>query len=274
MEETQMNVRDVVKTAQRFATNNSPAILTAIGVTGTLSTAYLTGKATFKACEVLRIERIDRDNEQLKDVPAGMASQVPYPAITGMDAVKVVWKLYIPAATTAFMTCVAIVMATRLESRRAAAYATAYTLSEKAYSEYKDKVVEQIGKAKEQKVRDEVAQDKVRENPPSNNQVIITGKGEVLCYDAFTGRYFMADMESLRKAENDINRQILHSDYATVTDFYNLIGLAPTAVSDELGWNTDKGLELSFSSVISEDGKPCLSFDFGHLPFPEPWRFC
>ena len=150
--------------------------------------------------------------------------------------------------------------------------AAAYSISEKAFSEYKEKVIEKIGENKEQKVRDEIAQDQVNRNPVSTREVIITGNGDVLCYDSITGRYFQSNVESLRKAMNDTNHQIINDMYASLNDFYNRIGLPMTPYASEVGWNADRLLELQFSTVLSEDGRPCISVSYPLSPIRDYFR--
>ncbi len=151
--------------------SNSPEILTALGVSGVVITAYLVGKASFEASDIIR------EDESVR-VPLRIEKPLK-------ERTKRVWKLYIPAGTSAAMTVSAIILANRIGTRRAAAMAVAYNISEKAWGEYKDKVVEKIGVNKERSVRDEVAQDRVNANPVGVNQVIITGGGDVLCYDLY-----------------------------------------------------------------------------------------
>ena len=100
----------------------------------------------------------------------------------------------------------------------------------------------------------------------------MAGEGSVLCYEAYTGRYFLCDMETLRKAQNDINHQVLNDSYASLSDLYDLIGLPHNTNSDEVGWNSDKLLELQFSAVISEGGRPCISVDFAVAPVRHYYR--
>lgn len=250
-----MTFHDLLKRSEKFAADNSPAILTALGVTGSLTTAYLSGKASFRAAELIRAK------EGLYDV-----NNFDSKRLETKERVQLVWKLYIPAAGSAVLTTAAIITANRIGSRRAAAMAVAYSMSEKAWNEYKDKVVEKIGESKERSVRDELAQDRVNANPVGVNQVIITGGGDVLCYDCYTGRYFTSDMETLKKAQNDLNYQVLNNYYASLTDFYSLIGLSRTTTSDDIGWNSDKLLELTFSTTMSDDDRPCLAMTFSVEP--------
>ena len=249
-----MNLTALMKQAGKLVGDNSPLILTALGVTGALTTAYLTGAASFRAARYIRYEESSRgyefDEEELEL----------------KEKVNLVWKLYIPAAASAGLTITAIFYANRIGTRRAAAVATLYSVSERAFDEYKKKVVEKVGAKKEQSYRDEVAQDRVTRDPVSSREVIITGNGDILCYESFTGRYFHSDMETLRKAQNDINYEVMNDSYASLSDFYNLIGLPQTSYSDEVGWNADKLLELQFSATLSEDGRPCISIEFVVAP--------
>lgn len=242
-----MTPAKILQKLGKFINRNSPSILTAIGVTGTLTTAYLTGKASFKAAQILADEQ--RETESEEELPL-------------KEKVELVWKLYIPAAATGTVTVASIIFANQIGTRRAAAVAAAYSLTEKAFAEYKDKVAEKLGPTKTQKLKDEIAQDQVNRNPVVSREVIVAKGGDVLCYDSYTGRYFQSDMETLRKAENEINFQIIHDQYASLSDFYDKIGLPRTHVSDSIGWSADRMLELEFSTVLSEDNRPCISIRY------------
>ncbi len=224
--------------------SNSPEILTALAVSGVVTTAYLAGKASFQAAGKL-------------------SDQSPH--MSNKDRAKIVWKLYIPATISGAATIVCIVGATRTQSRRTAAAVTAYSLTEKAFTEYKEKVVEQIGKGKEQKIRDDIAQEAVLANPHKTKEVVIVGPGQVLCCELYTHRYFRSDMETLRKAQNDLNARINSDRYVPLFEFYELVGLPYTSASNELGWDSDKQVELRFSTVLSENGEPCLAFDYNYV---------
>lgn len=251
-----MNFTSFLKHAERLIVNNSPVILTAIGVAGTLTTAYLTGKATVKAVKHL--------NNNWEDYGTNLSTQ---------DKFKEVWKFYIPASGTAAFTVASIICANRISGRRAAALAAAYSISERAFDEYKTKVIEKMGEKKEQAVRDEIAQDRVNRHPVSTSEVIIIGNSDVLCYDIYTGRYFTSSVEKIRSAQNTINERLIHDHYASLTDFYDIIGLPATKVSDEVGWNLDFMLKVDTNTTtISDDGRPCLVMDFDVSPSRQFFR--
>ena len=160
------------------------------------------------------------------------------------------------------MAIAAIIGANRIGARRAAAVTAAYAITERAYEEYKHKVVEHIGETKEKKIRDEIAQDRVERNPLGSQEPITTGGGRDLCYDVWNGRYFYSSMESIKQAQNKINYRINHSFYASLSDFYDALGLDRTAMSDDLGWGGTDQLELNFATTVGEGGRPVLVMDF------------
>jgi hypothetical protein len=244
------NVANFCTNVAKSFHRNSPEILSALGIVGVGSTAYLTAKASFTAARMI-------DAEEAVSGTAGDRKE------RLKERTKLVWKLYIPPAISAGITAGCIFNANNVSGKRIAAAASAYSFTEKAFSDYKEKVVEQIGKNKEQKIRDELVQEKVQQNPPKN--VIVLGSGHVLCCELYTGRYFKSDMETLKKAENTINHKINHELYVRLDDFYDLLGLEPTSISNDLGWDSDKLLELQFTPVFSEDGEPCLAFEYSYL---------
>lgn len=241
-----------LKALEKLAVDNSPALLTAIGVAGTIGTAILSHKAATKAERLLSEES---------------------PHLTRKERASLVWKYYIPPVVSGSLTISATILANHIGTKRAAAVAAAYTISEKAYAEYREKVVEKIGENQERKIRDEVVQDRVRNDPLNESNVVLIGSGEVLCYELYTGRYFNSSVEEIKKAMNDTNYQINNYGYASMSDFYDRIGLPRTAVSDEMGWAQDKLMDIDFTTVLSEDGRPCVAINFQTSPVRDYHRF-
>lgn len=257
-----MEFTKLLLSGRQLIKENSSTILTATAVTGTVTTAYLTGKGSFRAAEIIR-----RREQELRHETGERVEQ------TNKEIVQLVWTEYIPAVGVGTLTVASIVMANRISAKHAAALATAYGLSERALLEYKTKVVEKLGENKAAVIRDEIAQDRVSNRPVSLKEVIIAGSGEVLCFDAITGRYFMSSVEEIKKAQNTVNYDILNHMYASLSSFYEEIGLPPTSYSDEVGWNSDHPLEVTFSTTMSSDDRPCVVVDFVTGPVPNYTQF-
>ena len=241
-----------VKNIQTSLTKHSPEILMSFGFASMASTVIFAVKVTPKACRLIEAKEKELGVEKL----------------TTVETVKTTWKCYIPAAVSAGVSVGCFLGANSVNNKRNAALAAAYTLSDTAFREYREKVVETIGEKKEQIVRDKVAEDKMKKDPVGKKEVIITEKGNTLCYDVISGRYFKSDIDKIKRAENELNKKLLREGYISLNDFYEELGLGYTKNGDDLGWNLDQDqwLEFSFSSQIAEDGTPCLVVDYNVAP--------
>lgn len=240
---------------------NSTTILTGIGVTGTVATAYLTGRASFQAADI-----IARETSILN--LAVEENQDPV-TLSKTETVKLVWRHYLPAAGIGVVTVTSIIVANKINSKKIAALAIASGISERALQEYKEKVVEKLGARQDEKIRDEIAQDRVLANPANSREIVIMGTGEVLCYDMLTGRYFQSTVEEIKKAENRVNYEIINFMGCSLSMFYEEIGLPPTAYTDSVGWNVNNHMEVKLSTVMSADSRPCIAVDFSKQPIPD-----
>lgn len=236
----------LARRAGKIAADNAPTILTTCSVVGTVATAYLTGKATLKAAQILAEES---------------------PNLELREKVEKTWKEFVPAAGIAVVTIACMVAANRIGARRVAALATAYTLAEKAAIAYKDKVVETIGKKKEEGIRTAIAQDEIDRHPISRETVYVEGSGGDLFRDSWSGRYFNSSVVMLERAANQINSMLNNDFSATLSDFYDLVGLDRTDESDMIGWNSDCKLELEFSWGSTPDERPCGVLRFRTVPY-------
>ena len=151
---------------------HSPEILTGIGIAGMITTTVMAVRATPKALILIEERKEEIGVNQLEAV----------------DLIKTTWMCYVPAALTGTLSIACLIGASSVNVRRNAALATAYTLSESALKDYQEKVIEMFGEKKNEAVKDAIAKDKVEKNPVVTREVIITEKGNTLCYDAVSGR--------------------------------------------------------------------------------------
>lgn len=244
---SKVDFKKMFDSAQKIVKKRAPEILTGVGIAGMLTTVVLSVKATPKALMLIEERKLDLDMEELPPT----------------EIVKTAWKCYIPPFVTGVMSCACIIGASSVSMRRNAALATAYTLSETALSEYRDKVVETLGEKKDADVRDAIAKDKLDKNPITGNEVVVTERGETLCYEPLSGRYFQSDIDKIKRALNEVNNMLLNDSYVALNDFYTEIGLGTTKIGDDLGWQIGGGLiDIHFSTHLAANGEPCLVVDF------------
>lgn len=248
-----MSISNLVANLGKTIKVNSPGILSAFGIVGVATTSYLAAKAATKSTiQIIEMEENEDEEYELD------------PKERFKERAKLVWKNYIPAGISGVATIGCIIASSKLSGNKTAAAVAAYSITEKAFGEYKEKVVEQLGEKKEQAIRDEIAQEHISQNP--SREVMITSiSGHVLCCELYTGRYLRSDMETLRKAENELNKILISQTFATLNDFYDLVGLSYTSNSYWQGWDSDRFMELRFSTVMSDNNEPCIAFEYNYV---------
>lgn len=242
----------------RSIDRNSPSILTAIAVAGVVSTVIMAVKATPKAMLAINEAEIFK----------GEHDNLDFSPLTPMEMAEACWKLYLPTTIMGVTTIACIVGANHISLRRNAALVSLLSLAETAAKEYQAKVVEQIGEKKEEKIRGEIAQDHLDKNPQNEKTIILTGKGNYLCFDDFSKRYFRSDIEDLRRSANLFNQRLLKDGWLGINDFYDLIGLEPIELGDEFGWIAERSLlEMKFDTKMAKDtNEPCLVIGYVVTP--------
>lgn len=264
-----INFEKFFKETQFLLSKYSPEILTGIGIAGMITSTIFAVKVTPKAFDLIS----DLKKEQWQNITTEQAEElhkngeVDLKPITKIDIVKATWKCYVPTFTIGLTSIACLIGANSVNNRRNAALATAFKISETALREYKNKVIETIGEEKEKVLSSKIDEDKIRNNPVDSSQVYLTEKGNVLCYDSMSGRYFKSDINVIESAVNKVNKQMLTEMYISLNDFYSELGLKGTYVGDDLGWNVDDGLlRINFGSQIADDGTPCVVINYNVEP--------
>lgn len=266
-----MNIKPLVNTIKCFVIKNSSSILTGLGISGFVATAIMANRAADHGNYAL--EEAKNDNlERIHALEIPESKPVTVVKNTA-HIIRVVGPVYAPAIATGALSTAAILGANHISIRKNAALTAAYSVSEKALTEYQNKVIDTIGKDKEQKITDAIASDHVLATPlpeEEDSQIIQNKDTDTLCFDKYSGRYFYANIEDIRKTMNNFNKEIMdHMASQSVNDWYEYLSLAPIKMGDDLGWCADEPLlDLKFSSQLTMDKKPCLVIDFENGPFP------
>lgn len=272
-----LSLANTVKSVRAFAVKHAPELLMGFGIAGMLTTVVMAVKTTPKAVRMLEREKTDRLKNNIGDDNENIAGLIKvsddkiqehgHYRLPIKDTVKITWKLYAPSAILGAASVACLIGANSVSMKRNAALATAYALSETAIRDYRQKVVESVGNKKEDLIHTSAVQEKLDANPVSDSEVIITDAGTTLCYDVLSGRYFQSDKSKIDRAVNELNRMIVGDDYASLNDFYDLLGIDQTGIGSMLGWNTkDRYVEVRFSSHLTSDGRPCLAITFNTAP--------
>ena len=250
-----MKASTMFKFVEAALTTHGPAIATGFGIACAAFAAVKAVKETPKAMKILEEKKEEEGVDNL----------------TPVQIVKATWKCYLPSVIIFLLAVVTTIGGHQVTTRRAAAFATAYSLSEEARKEYQAAAKAVLGDGKEQEIRDKVAQDKLDRNPLRQDAVVPTGVGNVLCFDALSGRPFMSTRDRIEKVVVKLNQEMMngYQEWISVNDYYSAIGLSPTDAGDLLGWNVKTQIDPDFryaSGTGDYEGVPCLIVGFNVSP--------
>lgn len=282
-----MPVKNAISSVGKAVEQKSPAILTGIGIGSFVGCAILAVKATPKAIQLMDLKAKEKygeflepttppseyetyeewlDIEDLTVVPP----RVYFNVLTPVEIVKSTWKAYIPAVGLGVVGIVCLIGAARVSSARNAAFAGAASIAEKALYEYQQKVIDILGEDQANEIRDELAKDRVVKidaaDISGNNETVCSRPGGSWIYDPITDRKWKSDLETVRAAMNDFNHDLIGGVYGTLNDWYYCLGVKGVSIGDDLGWCSDKLLDIRFSAMVLDNGEPAIVLDYETLP--------
>ena len=237
------------KVIKPFVVKHEPAILTAMGIAGLLFSTVWGIKETFVVSKKIEGYKQEHNLEKL----------------TPKEYFKLSWKHYLPVVLSASMSVPCIICGNHVANKRYTALAAAYTISETALQEYREKTREIVGEKKAQQIQESVNEDVVKNTyTGGKNQIILTNNGESMFYEPLSGRYFKSSWNNIQKAANDLNSKAIGdvAGFVTLNEWFEALGLGPTDIGETLGWSLGAYspstlIDISISSHITEDNVPC-----------------
>lgn len=249
-----MNISEMIGMALRSAKKKEPEICIGAGIGCSVAALIMGVAATPKA-----MRRLEKKKEEKEGRP-----------LTTTDKIRTAGPCYIPAIATEALGIGMILQGNRLHEKNTAALATLYAVTDGAFRDFKESVKEAVGERKAEQMEGRAAERRINrepmpeeymENPETNHP----GHGDVRCFEPFCGRYFWSDRESIERAVNKLNHQMITNfvPYISLNEFYMEINLPTTEAGDKLGWNADKGLiEVSFRPKLKDGRYPCMVVTF------------
>lgn len=238
------------KTKMYFKRNGS-TILSCIGAAGVVATTILAVKATPKA--VLLLEEAKEEKGE---------------KLTKTETMLVAAPAYVPTVVMGISTITCILGATVLNRRQQAALTSAYALLNTSYKEYKDKVIDILGKDGHDEVEAEIAKDNYKET-----EVDVT-EGKELFYDAYSKRFFESTKYKVKEAQYQFNRDLVMRDYVYLNEWYDYLDLDEVEGGWETGWCSamcydmywQLWVDFSHKKTVLDDGRECTIIGFWQEP--------
>lgn len=238
--------------SKAFVTRNASTLLTVAGGVGVVATAVMAARATPKVLILLEEAKKQKGEE-----------------LTTIEKIKTAGPAYIPSVVVGASTIACVFGANILNKKQQAALMSAYALLDSSYQDYKKKVNELYGEDADVTVRRDLAKD----NYDSVDNEI--EKDKMLFYDEFSERYFESTMETVLKAEYEINRILATDSGVFLNEFYELLDIPTIEYGNYMGWSSCElyecgygysWLDFNHEKVVMDDGLECCIISFSHGP--------
>lgn len=244
----------------KWSNKNAPSLLTGASVAGIFITAYMAYKAGPKAKKI-----IDKYNS----MPIPKTKEIKRSETKSF--IKELAPIVLPPIGMAIATSTCVIGANTIASKRLAVLSAAYSISETALKDYQNKVAELVDTKKMTKIKEGLAKDKLDKNPiKPNTEILMTGDGDVLCMDCYSGRYFRSNAQKIGQAVNELSADVQTDMYVSLNDFYNKLNIPAVPMGDDFGWNIDdlmRGqLSIEVSAHLTPDKQPCLVVNYDIFP--------
>lgn len=188
------------------------------------------------------------------------------------------WKNYIPVGAVGIATVAGIVVNHRINVKQIAALSATAAYLAANRDAIEESIKERFGEEALNDVRAD-ARKKMSDKDSGKFVAEETGKGDLLCLEGYSGRWFRSSEHDVRKAMADLNEMFHNGEYVCLNDFYDLLGIETTHFGHQFGWaaNDDyydykhDGIAME-ANLMDDFGKnePVLAIDIYTYPM-ECW---
>lgn len=237
----------ILKIAQTFILRNSHHILTGLALLGIGASVTLSVRA-------------DRQMQEW-DIDE-------FKRLTKEQRIKIYAKIYAPPAIAILATGACVLGAHSISVKRESSLLLAYEGTRQVYDRYRASVQDRLGPEERQ-----IAEKAASKAQPVPRETIVYGDGDVLFYDAYSGRYFKSTVNKIDRVVNELNYTLLREMCVSLNEFYAGIGLDGISLGDQLGWNEQRQIEVHYGAKVSEEGKAVVIVDFVVEPTEKWFKF-
>lgn len=256
-----------IKILKAKAYNNRSIILTGGAIIGLGATAILTAKGQMKADEIMAEKKASGEFDDT----------------TGKkEKFKETWKCYVPVMISGVLTLVCIVTSQYISRKEIAGLAASLGVLAANRDNLEKAIKEKYGEDALVELREKILPFKKPEVKGGKTEdrfpAELTGKGDLLCYEGYSGRWFRSSEEAVKEAEEEYNLRFKDGDYLSFNDLYELLGIKSSSFGNKFGYphpfeyyNPEDGIEFENSIFYDEEiGENVLYIDIFTHPF-EDW---
>lgn len=231
---------------------HAPTILVAAGTIGVVTSVVLACRATLKLEKVLNEgeQQIERYRETRDDKSISDQELDRLIALSRIRMVGRIARLYAPTGIVLVASVAALIGSHMILRGRYITAVTAYAGLDKAYSNYRGRVIEEFGEEKDREFRQGIRNEELTETMADGKtkkttvKTLATGEGNP--YSFFFGEHSTiwektpaANFLTVSSIQQLANLRLQTEGYLFLNDVLDMFGLPKTRVGAEVGWVLD-----------------------------------
>ena len=239
-----MNLIPILKTflkrSGRFIVRKSPTILTALSAGGTVTAVIFAVKDTPKAERLIQKRKEELNVDRLPPV----------------EVFKACWPVYIPTAGMTLASIACGIGANSIHLKRQAALVGLYTTTEHTLREYREHVVEAIGKEAEEDIHAK-AVEKAANKQYEEKETRVISTGDELFFDDYAKRFFRSDIHQVRNWILNIRENMLTGPqmYISANEAYEMLDQECPEYAIDKGWTIDDQFNVGTKEARLDSGE-------------------
>ncbi|MBO6285676.1 MAG: hypothetical protein J6O18_05150 [Bacilli bacterium] len=264
-----IDFKSVVDSVVKTVRPKMPEVLGGCAIGFTIAAVLLAVKQTYEFKE-------DVEELKKKKVYVDLDGEPKEGVLTKKETALLAAKRYYPVGILVVLDAACVIGSLKINHDRISSLLAACAVSNSALKEYKEAAKEVLGQKKQQEIQSAIDDKKLKEKPVETSNVIheLSDK-RTLFFEPLSGRYFRSDIESVRKALNDLNAAFMYEAYITLNDWYDMLDIPRTELGDNVGWNGVNGLvDIGPDDArIASNGEPCIALVYHTEPTYDYTRF-
>ena len=222
---------------------HAPTIGVVGGVIGIGVTAVLASRATLKAQDVMADhKKLVNDLNEARKLREENPDKVDYTNEDYARDTAIVWtrtlfnlmRVYSPAIAVGIASASMIIASHKAMSNRVAAASAAYTVLQKTFDEYRERVEGRLSDEDKEKVQEKLKKNLREDKEYSNilHNTRLFGEGHTTCWN----RDMRSNYQFLSAKQNYFNDMLQHRGYVFLNEVYEGLGFEAVPAGQMLGW--------------------------------------
>ena len=193
-------------------------------------------------------------------------------SMTNLEKFKKTWKCYIPSTFIATSTVLCIIYSDKVSFNEKVALLNTLTMVQDNYRNLRTAINETCDPDTKEKIMRKTIKEKIPK------ELYLERTGEKIFYEDYRGRHFSCTIDNVLKAEYLFNKQLAIVGYASLNDFYQLLGLKELEECSFLGWgvrdcyssidSTEAWVNFIHEKMVDDDGIEYYHIDYSNHPYP------